>query len=168
MFGPYQELQVNIPVIYETQPGISSLDGDFVVKLPITSEEACRAGVDISGFPKFQASVDFEEKRDCRRCQVKVDEKDLIMLEVEKVPIQSRTWIWYLYSVIDGHLLRTPFQNSGQWGSVDGKTGASFTLGTHPIAREIACLAMEPTPIRHEYACHLSSILQPPEKLMSL
>ncbi len=165
IFGPYKELQLNIPVVYKAQPGATGLEGDYVYKLPITSEEACRAGLEISGFPKFEASVVFEDDGDYRCCTVSVEGKHLITLQIEKVPNQPKIFTSFLYSVIDGHLLRTPFQHRGEWGSMDGQIGASFILGDHPITRDIACLGMEPTPIRRENAPRLSSILQPPEKL---
>ena len=168
IFGTFKELHVNIPVIYETQPGVPGLEGDFIVQLPLTSEEGRFMGLHAHGYPKFLASIDFEKEGDYHRCRVSVDGKHLITLEVEIVPAQQKSWSWYEYTVIDGHLLRTPFQHNGRWGSVESNKGASFVLGDHPFAREIACLGMEQVPARHDYAPQLSSILQAPEKPLAL
>ncbi len=168
IFGAFKEFHVDIPVRYETQPGGPTLEGHYILQLPLTSEEGRFMGLHTYGYPKFLASIDFEEKRESLRCRVNVDGKDLITVEVDKMPTQQKFLCWYEYTVIDKHLLRTPFQHTGQWGSVESNTGASFTLGDHPLARDIACLGMEPTPIRHDYAPQLSSILQVPEKPLAL
>jgi hypothetical protein len=168
IFGAFKELHVNIPVVYEAQPDAPGLEGDYILQLPLTSEEGRFMGVHAHGYPKFLASIDFKEDGDKYSCQVSVDGKHLITLEVEKAPSQQKSLIWYEYTIIDKKILRTPFQHLGQWGSVDSNTGASFVLGDHPHAKDIACLGMEQAPVRHEYAPQLRSILQVPEKPLKL
>src|SRR5687768_14632859 len=53
--GTYHEFGVFIPVAYRPHGGSDEVTGAYCAFLPVTTEEARAAGVDVWGFPKFVA-----------------------------------------------------------------------------------------------------------------
>ena len=67
----YNEFGVSVPVQYQSDEDSPEFPGLYVVHLPVTTEEARWGGVEIYGFPKFIAEINFKEEGDMRRCRVR-------------------------------------------------------------------------------------------------
>lgn len=150
-FPPYNEFAVEVPVVYEVAGEAAGLPGSCILYMPVTTEEARWGGVEIVGLPKFIAEIHLEDAGEVRRCHVQAEGKDIITLEVEKLVTEPQSWDWYLFGVRDGQLLRTLVQMQGQRGIADVRGGASYSLGDHPIAKELRSLEIDNMSIAREY-----------------
>ena len=150
-FEQYNEFGISVPVLYKTADKDTGLSGIYVLHLPVTTEETCRAGVELYGFPKFIAEISLEDAGEMRRCRVRAEGKDIITLEVKKLVTESRSSDIYAYTVKDGKLLRTLIQMQGQVGTSSLAGGASYILGDHPIAEELQNMEIGETAIEYAY-----------------
>ncbi len=167
--APYNEFSVAVPVLYEpglVLPGLPLLFperfrhfGLYVHHLPVTTEEARVFGIDIWGYPKFVADISFEDTGQAQRCHLRAAGKDIITLQVQKMPTKRGRQFYYSYTVKDGQLLRTPIQVQGEFGQASLGGGASCVLGDHPIADELRALGMRTSAIGRTYAPKLQSLL---------
>ena len=166
--APYREFSISVPVLYKKAGSASGLPGAYVIHLPVTTEEARWAGVEIYGFPKFIAEITFEDTADARRCRVCVDGVDIVTLDAPKVPAEPASNDYYAYTVKDEQLLRTLIRVKGQWGTSRVPEGASCILGDHPIARELRGLDVGRTSLEHAYAPEQQMMLHLPGERMPL
>jgi hypothetical protein len=147
--GPYKEFIIMVPVRYQPRFNLpllpvlrmtASLSFEvFIWQLPLTSEVGLHAGIDIWGFPKFIADIDFSEDADWVRCALAEEGEHILTLEVKKNPARMKTYFDYtLFSVKDRELLRTCVNGiSGSLGRSFRPGGARLTLGEHAISRRI-------------------------------
>jgi hypothetical protein len=147
--GPYREFAITIPARYHPRfnPPLfpvlrmsASLSFEaFIWQLPLTSEVGLHAGIDIWGFPKFIADIDFSEDADSVSCTLAEEGEHILTLEVKKNPARIKTYFDYtLFSVKDRELLRTHMDGiSGSMGRSFKPGSASLALGEHTISRRI-------------------------------
>jgi hypothetical protein len=166
--APYNEFGVLIPVQYSEPSTDIDLPGYYVLQLPVTSQEACDGGVVYYGYPKFVAQIDFNHSSELHSCYVRADGRTIVTLEASPLATSTQAWDLYTFTVKDDQLLRTLIQIQGQSGSTSAQGGARYTLGDHPVARQIQALEMREPSIGHQYAPQLQSILNPPGERLSL
>jgi hypothetical protein len=169
--APYNEAAVMVPVLYEPGVNIPGIPlflpqlfkrfGLYVHHLPVTTREAYDFGVEIWGYPKFIAEIEFTETTELRRSSLGADGKDIFTLEVRKWPTKIRSVNYHSYTVKGGQLLQTPVQTRGRYGIARFKGGASYTLGNHPIAEELRRLGIGERALESQYAPELQSLLHP-------
>jgi hypothetical protein len=147
--GPYKEFTIIVPARYHPRfnPPLlpvlrmsASLSFEvFIWQLPLTSEVGLHAGIDIWGFPKFIADIDFSEDTDFVSCTLAEEGENILTLEVKKNAARMKTYFDYtVYSVKDSELLRTHVKGiSGSLGRSFKPGGARLTLGEHTISRRI-------------------------------
>ncbi|MEW6555331.1 MAG: acetoacetate decarboxylase family protein [Actinomycetota bacterium] len=147
--GPYREFIIMVPVRYQPRfnPPLlpvlrmtASLSFQaFIWQLPLTSEVGLRAGIDIWGFPKFIADIDFSEDPDWVKCTLGEKGEHILTLEVKKNPARMKTYFDYtLFSVKERELLRTQVNGiAASLGRSFRPGGARLTLGEHAISRRI-------------------------------
>ncbi len=164
---PYEELSISVPVRVEIPrdgPGDRYwTDGEFHLYLPVTSEEARWSGVEIYGFPKFVAEMDFEETPESYCCRVQVEGQPLINMEVQKVPHRPLEWDCHYYSLRAGRLVHVLWQVRGQAGVSDEPGRAFMALGNHPYAQRLRQLEIERSAVWRLTGEDLSSVLHKPE-----
>lgn len=166
---PYNEFGIMVPVLYESSRNVPVLPllapqrfrgfGLYVHHLPVTTEEARIFGIEIWGYPKFLAEIDFEETDRVRRCRLQADGKSILTLEVAKTATRARPLDLYSYTVKDGQLLHTRVQAEGQVGITRFRGGARCDLGDHPVAEELRALRMGGTAVERLYAPQVQSML---------
>jgi len=151
--GPYKEFIIMVPVRYRPRfnPPLlpvlrmsASLSFEvFIWQLPLTSEVGLHAGIDIWGFPKFLADIDFSEKDNAVACTLSEDGKRILTLEVRKNPARMKTYFDYtIFSEKDGELLRTHVNGiSSSLGRSFVPGRARLELGDHPLSRRIREIA---------------------------
>jgi hypothetical protein len=161
--APYNEFSISVAVLYE-----KGLPGLYVVHLPVTTEEARVAGVEVYGYPKFIAEITFEESAEARRCRVRADGKDIVTLEVKKIVAEAQSIDYYTYTVKDKQLLRTLLQFKGQWGTSRVPGGASHILGDHPIAKQLGDLGLGATSLESTYSPRQQALLHLPGERLPL
>ena len=147
--GPYKEFMIMIPVRYRPRfnppifPALRmsfSLSFEvFIWQLPLTSEVGLHAGIDIWGFPKFIADIDFTQDEHSVTCTLAEKGEDILTLEVDKNQASMKTYFDYtIFSVKDRELLQTHVNGLSESLGRSFKPGAArLTLGEHPISRQI-------------------------------
>ena len=169
---PYNEVAVMFPVLRGPAAGVPLLPllmpgrfatfGWYVHHLPVTTQLARDGGIAVWGFPKFLAEITFTETDRARCCRLRADGKDILTLEVEKLPARPRHTDEYLYSLKHGRLLRTRFEIQGEYGGAGFRGGASYTLGDHPIAEELRGLKIGHVALMREFSPRLQAMLHAP------
>jgi hypothetical protein len=151
--GPYKEFIIMVPARYRPRfnPPLfpvlrmaASLSFEvFIWQLPLTSEAGLHAGIDIWGFPKFLADIDFAEDERNVSCRLSEGGEEILTLEVKKNAARMKTYFDYtIFSVKDRELLRTHVNGiSGNLGRSFMPGAAHLTLGDHALSRRIREIA---------------------------
>ncbi|MBC7253352.1 MAG: acetoacetate decarboxylase family protein [Actinobacteria bacterium] len=151
--GPYREMGIAVPARYRPRlnpmliPPLrmaASLTFEaFVWQLPVTTDIALRAGVDIWGYPKFLGEIEFEEGDKAVTCTLKEKGEHILTLEVRKSPPRMKTYFdLNTYTVKDRELLLTPIRGiSTSLGRSFIPGTARIALGEHGISRKIREIA---------------------------
>jgi hypothetical protein len=167
--GPYNELGLCFPVLYNSRfpiplvplllekwyPGL----GFYIHHLPVTTEIAWRAGLEIWGYPKFVAGITFEENATRRICRLEEAGKHILSLAIKKPDHQrqeKRNLI--TYSIREGEILKTVIPAQLKIGYTR-LGGATLELGEHPVAQELRGLTISPRAIEVRYVPSMQSIL---------
>ncbi len=97
--GPYNEVSLSIAVAHGRRAWSSwahllgaELGGRyraFVADLPVTTVAAVHGGIDILGFPKWLARIDFAEEGDHRVCTVREGDDVVLRVAGERVPTRE-------------------------------------------------------------------------------
>jgi hypothetical protein len=175
---PYNEFSIAFPVTYK-RPQVpfvtaavqvlSRRISAYVWKLPVTTEIARVGGVDMYGYPKFLADIEFEKGEKFVTCRLAEKGEEILRLKgkVLAVKLQKPSWI-KTYSVIEGiPLSANVVMNPLQMGLSTGKEAASLQIGaTHPICRELRELGLSKTPIQYQYSPVSQAILFAGRNLM--
>jgi hypothetical protein len=152
--GPYNEFAFNILL---NNPQIIPIPGynlmrqlmqfnfyPFIRHLPVTTEAALRWGIDFSGFPKFLASIDFEDDHDWTRCTLAEQGELICRLSGRKIASKFSRRMKFLIRLYQDHQPQTTeFKvNARRFGFSLNPGDVALELGNnHPMALEIAqCL----------------------------
>jgi hypothetical protein len=177
--GPYNELAIAI-VLHEPHfslnlPGRALVQGlrrgqlhAFVHHLPVTTEVARAGGVDFYNYPKFVASIEFEEAGGTRSCELAEGEEQILKLSGESIPtpdaidLQVFSHLW-----MDRQPQSSEFRLSAAAAGRTLRPGAArLELGAaHPIARELAGLLVSRRALYYELLRRFEGILYGPEHL---
>lgn len=146
---PYNEVGIGFPVVLKTQK--KKIQGTYLIHLPLTTEEACKLGLEISGFPKFIADITFEDTEHTKICHLKHEGKDILSIECKKLDTVVRSSELNSFTVKGNKLLRTVVTSQSLSGGSREKGSALLTLGNHPIAEELKGLLLKTESVGHEY-----------------
>lgn len=157
--GSYNEVGIGVPCRLDPLIDIPLLPalfnrffnvGFYVQYLPVTTQIAYDAGVDIWGLPKFLAHIMFENSRRGRRCSLHADSTEILTLEVSLPDsvLKQDTYDFHTFSVKGPSLLKTPVQTVGHFWASRNAESAQLHLGTHPIAEQIRELQLDTKPLK--------------------
>lgn len=142
--GSYLE----IGTIFFARPVGGGEDGNLITHLPVSEGFTCAAGNQIWGFPKTVERIEATNTDTTSRWILHMDGALVLDItlprggseEMPPLPMAS-------YTLIDGrpHLTRFTQGGSGSGMFFDG--AVSLTLGTHPVARELASLGLPDAPV---------------------
>lgn len=177
--GPYNELAITVilnnPPFAPNLPGRALLAGlrskqlhAWVHHLPVTTEIARVGGVDLYNYPKFIASIDFEQGAGRRSCRLAEGDDHILTLDGPLIPtpdsgqLQLFSHIW-----MDRQPQESEFKLNVIAGGRALKPGAAtLQLGkSHPIARELAAALVSRRTIYYELMAPFEGILYGPEHL---
>lgn len=177
--GPYNELAISVllndPPFLANHPGRALLRDlrrkqlhAWVQHLPVTTEVARAAGVELYNYPKFVGSIDFEQDAARRRCRLGEGSEHILTLDgaVIETPgsgeLQLFSHLW-----MDRQPQSSEFKLNVLAGGRSLRPGvARLELGErHPIARELAGVLVSRRSIHYEYLARFEGILYGPEHL---
>ena len=137
--------------------------------LPVTTKIALDSRMEIWGYPKFLATIRFEESSDGRRCVLEAGGEHILTLEVKKGG-QTKQDIseFKTLGLKDGTLLETRARTKRQLWSTRKTGTASLELGEHPIADELRSLSVNPKPLKALYSPAMQTIVNAPREKLKL
>lgn len=116
--------------------------GAYIHHLPVDQTFTLDAGRSIWGFPKFPAQIELRQVGGYSVCELRHDDEHVLTLAVRDrgwFPLPSASPPSYAF--LDGVLRRTEWAQTGERPSAR-LGGAELTLGSHPIAEELASLGL--------------------------
>lgn len=141
----------------------------YVWQLPVTTEIARWGGVELYGFPKFIADIDF--KRDAKRtsCTLTHEGKHVLTLDAKNLKTKTveKPLRFRAYSMLeDNPMCANIYTNRKEYGQSLMPNSAKLTLGDHPIAQTLKTLKLSSFPLMLQY-CPLNEMsLFGPRNLM--
>lgn len=169
--GPYNEFCIavgvtfrkgQIPLATVTSQLLRRSLSAYIWRLPVTTEIARIAGVDLYGYPKFIADIDFHREPGRIRCSLADKGKKILSLSGKTLPagvgkrLEYTTW-----SIKDGSPLRTRILvNPIEFSQSMSRDAARLEIGTgHPICEELKSIGLSEKPILYQYSPVTESIL---------
>lgn len=177
---PYNEFSIAILISYGKKglPFLSLMSQKFrscydmyIWHLPVTTEIARRGGVDLYGFPKFLAGIDFTHGSNKTTCVVSEKKKHIITLEGPVLPVKQGSTIRYnMYPVYQGITVlgRADFLNH-QFSETRDTGEVRLTIGDgHPLCSELKSIDLSPKPFLYQYIPSCESVLYGPRNLSEI
>ena len=142
--GAYHE----VGTILFVRPEGGGEDGNFITHLPVDQEFTCVAGNQIWGFPKTVEQIDVTQTDDTSRWVLTMDGELVLDITVprggtDEMPALPMT----SYTLLGGRPHATRFTQGGTGSSMGFGEGVSLTLGSHPVAKELASLGLPDAPV---------------------
>lgn len=174
---PYNEFSISFPITFRKKaiPGITVLGmmarryfTAYVWQLPVTTERARKGGVEMYGYPKFLADINFSSENDALTCKLSDGGKNILTLKGQKLKTSvEKVNRFKTFSVKDGvPLAANVYMNPIEFGkSMSGKA-AELTLGNHDIAKKLQEINLSPKPLFFQYMPVMEAILYGPRNLM--
>lgn len=174
---PYNEFSISFLISYghRTLPGMHLLRGlasrcfeAYVWKLPVTTEIARWGGVELYGYPKFLADINFKRNAAHTTCTLAEGGKLILSLQGQALeggpakPLRYRA-----YSMKNGiPLCANVYTNPLQYAQTMSPGSASLVLGEHDIARQLHALDLSSSPLMYQYCPRNELVLFGPRNLM--
>jgi hypothetical protein len=157
--GPYNEVAIQVPV--------ESLDDSPSEKfahlyLPVSTEAARWPGVDIYGFPKFIANIDFTKDENQIACQLAENEEPILEFRMDDKVGTKKKIRWRFYGNRKQRIVITAFDLEGLILEEEPKENVKFVLGKHPIAETLKGLLLSNQIVRTMIGHDVTSILRKP------
>lgn len=175
--GPYNEVSLSIAIAHGRGPcpswgrlacaGVWGRYHAFVVDLPVTTEAACHGGVDILGFPKWIARIDFTDDGNRRVCVVRDGDDVVVRVTGDRIRTRDepREISLESYPRKDGATLHAAMRmRMGTWGASMLSRRMTVEPGSGPRASAIRSLALG-RQIDYVYAPRCEAILFRPETI---
>jgi hypothetical protein len=142
--GSYYE----IGTIFFVRPGGGGPEGNFITHLPVSEEFTCVAGNQIWGFPKSVEDFEVTNTETTSRWVLRMDGELVLDItaprggadDMEPMELTS-------YTLINGRPHATTFTQGGSGSGFFFDAEVALTLGTHPIAKELASLGLPDAPV---------------------
>lgn len=164
---PYNEWAFIVPVNYVSGKA-PPVEGGYVVWMPVTHEIPMRAGVEGWGLNKFMSEIKFSETRDARTCEVTVDGKRIVRFSVKRLVGPELQNDRFVFARKGDVLTRTLTQWRGELGVGRGVGSASFDLGDHPIAEQLASVGLINRPVEARYGSKVRANLHMVNETLAL
>ncbi len=137
--GAYLE----VGTILFVRPEGGGEEGTFITHLPVTEEFTCAAGNRIWGFPKSVEQIEATNTDTTSRWVLTMAGELVLDITVprggsDEMPAMPLA----AYTLIDGRPHVTRFTQGGSGSGVSMPADVVLTLGTHPIAKELASLSL--------------------------
>jgi hypothetical protein len=159
--GPYNEVSIQAPV----EPLDDSPGDKFAhLFLPVSTEAARWPGVDIYGFPKFIAKIDFAKGEDQIICRLAANEEAILEFRMDDKVGTKKRERWEFYGNRRQRIVKTVFDLEGLI-SEEAKENVSFVLGKHIIAETIRELLLSDEVVRTMIGHNVSGVLRKPVRI---
>lgn len=166
---PYNEFSISFLMSYGRRalPGFKLLHGlmtrcfeAYVWKLPVTTEIARWGGVELYGYPKFIADIEFERTPERTVCTLSEAGRHILTLDGRALKgAPARLLRYRAYSMKNGiPLCANVYTHPLQYAQTMSPGAARLTLGEHEIARQLRALELSASPLMYQY-CPLNELV---------
>lgn len=159
---------IQIPLITPALQTLRRRITAYVWQLPVTTEIARKGGVEMYGYPKFIADIEFERTETEITCKVSEKGKKILALHGKILPTR-REKVTHIttYSVIDGIPLRTNIHiNPIEFAMTTDKNAAQIEFGgNHQIAETLKDIELSSKPVGYQFSPKNQAILFPGRNL---
>jgi len=174
---PYNEFSIAFLMSYgrHTLPGLGLLNGlmnrcfeAYVWQLPVTTEVARWGGVELYGYPKFIADIDFMRTPNQLACRLSLHGEHILTIEGKVLPTAPAKMLRYrAYSMKEGlPLCANVYTNRLAFAQSASRQAAALQLGDHDIARQLRALDLSKSPLMYQYCPKNELILFGPRNLI--
>lgn len=160
--GAYKEVAIQVPV----EP-LGDGPGDRLAHLflPVTTEAARWPGVDIDGFPKFIAQIDFAKNEERVSCRLAADEELILEFAMDDKLGAQKQERWEFYGLRKGRTVRTAFDLEGLVWEEEAPGDATLVLGQHPIGQTLRTLLLSDDVVRTLIGHDIGGAIRKPVRL---
>lgn len=170
---PYNEVSISFLITYKKRqyPGITAAKmvasreiSSYVWQLPVTTEQARAGGVDLFGYPKFIADIDFESDDDWITCTMYEGDDGILEIKGRKLPTKRGKPIRYITYAMENEtplaadVLVNPIEYAESYD--DRNVDLSLLFG-HEISATLVQLGIGKRALVYQYSPYNQSILYP-------
>ena len=127
----------------------------YVWHLPVTTEIARVGGVELYGYPKFIADIEFEKEADKITCHLAEDGNNILSLRGKVLPVaRGKNSKIITYSNIgDIPLVTNVYFNQLEFAETRDKQAATLEIGSdHRICEDLRKIGLSQTPVMYQYS----------------
>lgn len=169
--GPYNEFSVSVLISHGKPaiPGLTTLActlrNEFtawVLHLPVTSERARKGGVEMAGYPKFLADIDFTRGDGFNSCTVRENGRLILTMTGKQVTTApGRQARYVIHTQKDGiPLSANLYINPTQYRQTLGRGNTRVEISDeHPVGAGLRALDIGSTPLLYQYMPSYEAIL---------
>jgi len=160
--GPYNEVSIQVPV---ESIDDSPSDKFAHLYLPVSTEAARWPGVDIYGFPKFIAKIDFTKAESQITCQLAENDESILEFRMDDKVGKKKQTRWEFYGNRKQRIVMTGFDLEGLMLEEETKENVQFVLGKHTIAEKLKGLLFSNEVVRTMIGHEVTGILRKPVQI---
>jgi hypothetical protein len=127
----------------------------YVWQLPVTTEIARVGGVELYGYPKFIADIEFEKEADQLTCHLSEDGNKILCLrgKVLSVARGKNSKVITYSNIGDIPLVTNIYFNQLEFAESRDKQSAVLEIGTdHRICEDLQEIGLSETPVVYQYS----------------
>jgi hypothetical protein len=178
--GPYNEVSIaavvnhgrkGLPMISLLSQLIQNKFKAFIFHLPVTSETARKGAVELSGYPKFLADIEFTEKDNNRTCRMSVNNQHVLTISGKKLKTsQGPLTRTIVYNQKDGKMIYTNFYvKQDQFVQSMNRNDAQLKIGGHhEVCNTLRALSLSSKPLVYQYSPGFQAILFDTKNLIDI
>ncbi|HPA71726.1 MAG TPA: acetoacetate decarboxylase family protein [Spirochaetota bacterium] len=134
----------------------------FIIHLPVTSERARHGGVELGGYPKFLADIDFRKNQGLTECTLSLKKDRIVTMRGRNLKTGAYGKIKYtIYTRLGGCLVNSVMHiNPHQFAqSLSGNTAAIEVGGGHAICGLLSGIKLGKKPLVYQSIPSFEAIL---------
>lgn len=175
---PYRETSISFLVQYRKRP-IPTADvlrmirskvfPSYIWQLPVTSEYHCSGGVELYGYPKFLADIEFHVNEVLVECTLSISDTMIVKLTGNVLPVTFGPQMRFLtYAADEGVLIMAnAIVNPLQYAESRQKRDLSLEIGKgHLICETLRNLNLSSHPLLYQFSPYGESILFPGRNIL--
>ena len=141
----------------------------YVWQLPVTTEIARVGGVELYGYPKFIADIEFEKEADQLSCHLSESGNKILSLRGKVLPVNrgKNSKIITYSNIEDIPLVTNIYYNQLEFAESRDKQAATLEIGSdHGICEELKKIGLSESPVMYQYSPLNQAILFAGRNLM--
>jgi hypothetical protein len=175
---PYRETSISFLVQYRKRPipaaGVlgmirSKVFPTYIWQLPVTSEYHCSGGVDLFGYPKFMAEIEFQMNEVLVECTLSISGIPIVHLAGHVLPVSVGPRMRFETYTAEGDtlIMANAIVNPLQYAESRRKRDLSLEIGRdHAICETLRNIKLSSHPLLYQFSPRGESILFPGRNIL--